>query len=261
MPVRLAGATKKYVPKMNQILLWTVTSREHTNLTYDLTNKSLSYLASTLAVVTGASAGQMTEYISEPFNDRELQEFVRRISAARNDQTVDLECRFGRRLGWYALVRHLKPKLVVETGVDKGLGSVLLCSALLKNRAEGHSGEYQGTDINPRAGFLLQQPYSSVGRILYGDSIQSLQRIDQKIDIFINDSDHSAEYEYQEYLTVQNKLSENAIILGDNSHVTDKLLNFSRESGRDFVFFQEEPLNHWVFPAGIGISFRRFAST
>jgi hypothetical protein len=32
-------------------------------------------------------------------------------------------------------------------------------------------------------------------------------------------------------------LSENAIALGDNSHCTDKLLEFSLETNRHFVFF------------------------
>ena len=50
------------------------------------------------------------------------------------------------------------------------------------------------------------------------------------------------------------KLSKNAVILGDNSHVTDKLSIFSKERNRRFYFFKEEPLNHWYPGAGIGIS-------
>ena len=75
------------------------------------------------------------------------------------------------------------------------------------------------------------------------------------MDVFINDSDHSGNYEYQKYLTIKNKISTKAIILGDNSHATDKLLKFSIENERNFILFREEPKDHWYPGAGIGISF------
>jgi hypothetical protein len=115
----------------------------------------------------------------------------------------------------------------VETGVDKGLGSCLLTAALKRNKQEGYEGRYYGTDIDPQAGYLLSGDYANYGRILYGDSIESLKQLEGAIDIFINDSDQSADYEAEEYKTVADKLSERAVILGDNSHCTDKLLEFS----------------------------------
>ena len=57
----------------------------------------------------------------------------------------------------------------------------------------------------------------------YGDSLETLNLFDGLIDLFINDSDHSTEYEAKGYNAIANKLSENAIILGDNSHCSDKL--------------------------------------
>jgi hypothetical protein len=91
--------------------------------------------------------------------------------------------------------------------------------------------------------------------VLYSDSIESLQGLRKQIDIFINDSDHSAEYEEREYETIKSKLARTAIILGDNAHATDKLINFALAPGRQFVFFQEQPLNHWYPGGGIGIAF------
>ena len=93
----------------------------------------------------------------------------------------------------------------METGVDKGLGSCVLSAALLRNHAEGHPGRYLGTDINPQAGWLFQGPYRKAGQILYGDSIESLQCLEGPIDLFINDSDHSAEYEEREYACITSK--------------------------------------------------------
>jgi predicted O-methyltransferase YrrM len=150
----------------------------------------------------------------------------------------------------------MKPKVVVETGVDKGLGSIVLCAALLRNRSEGHDGQYYGTDLNPKAGYLLCGKYSEVGKVLYGDSLESLRAMKNTIDIFINDSDHSATYEAAEYEAIVPLLSEASIILGDNSHVTPALLNFSRLHQRKFLFWKEEPINHWYPGGGIGFSFK-----
>jgi len=138
--------------------------------------------------------------------------------------------------------------------VEKGLGSVLLCSALLRNQREGFPGQYYGTDIAPDAGYLLIPPYDSVGQLLYGDSVESLKRLDG-IDLFINDSDHSSDYERLEYEVIAPKLTRRAVILGDNAHCSGELASFSRSLGRQFLFFREEPAGHWYPGAGIGISF------
>jgi hypothetical protein len=70
-----------------------------------------------------------------------------------------------------------------------------LCAALLRNATEEFSGKYYGTDLNPTAGYFLKGRYADVGPILFGDSITSLANFGGEIDLFINDSDHSADYE------------------------------------------------------------------
>jgi hypothetical protein len=124
----------------------------------------------------------------------------------------------------------------------------------MRNAQEGFHGRYLGTDIDPAAGGLFCEPYDAMGTILY--PIESLSVLDATIDLLINDSDHSAEYEGREYRVIAPQLSEQAIIVGDNAHVTDELLKFSREAGRQFLFFSEEPANHWYLGAGIGLSYR-----
>jgi predicted O-methyltransferase YrrM len=245
-----------YAPKLLEVPRWLFTSRETTNFTYDLTSRNRSYLANTISVVTGVSTALIDGFLAEPADDKELlAHIVAATQRSRRRSISDAIPRFGRRIGWYALVRAIKPRVVVETGVDKGLGSVLLCAALLRNRLEGYYGCYCGTDINPEAGFLLSGKWAEVGEILYGDSIESLRTITQPIDLFINDSDHSSQYELREYRTVRAQLAPDAIVLGDNSHTSDALMTFARESGRRFLFFAEQPLEHWYPGAGIGICF------
>jgi hypothetical protein len=222
------------------------------NFTYDLKDRNLRYLAETIACATARPPVEIEGYINEAIADAALRAHVLSDSKmpARH-----LGSPFGRRLGWYAVARTIKPKVIVETGVERGHGAVMLCAALLRNTAEGHAGRYYGTDIDPGAGRLLSGSYAQMGKILYGDSITSLTALSETIDLFINDSDHSADYEYREYHVVASKLGPNAIILGDNAHVTDKLALFAREKGRHFLFFREEPKDHWYPGAGIGISF------
>jgi predicted O-methyltransferase YrrM len=151
----------------------------------------------------------------------------------------------------------VKPSVIVETGVDKGLGACVLAAALLKNADDGHRGRYYGTDINPRAGYLLTDRYATVAEILVGDSIGSLQQLGETIDVFINDSDHSAAYEGREYATIESMLSERGIVIGDNAHANDELLKFAARTGRTFLYFAENPKDHWYPGGGIGAAFTR----
>lgn len=252
---RLEFALGYFRPSLRRVESWVTESQERTNFTYDLTDTNILYLAHIISAVVDKPVAEIGGYIEEARSDRELAEHVSRcIAASPLCCEADEHVFWGRRLGWYALTRALKPKIVVETGVDKGHGSVLICSALLRNKAESLPGRYYGTDINLEAGYLLTGKYSEVGEILYGDSIESLKRLDSSIDLFINDSDHSAVYEYEEYQTILKNLIPGSVILADNAHATDALAHFATEQNRKFLFFKETPKDHWYPGAGIGIS-------
>lgn len=239
-----------------EIVRWLVRSKETTNLTYDLTPLNQAHLAAFVSAVTGAELADCERYLDEIKNNSELAEHVRRkVLEGPHGDVADADARYGRRIGWYAIVRATKPTVVVETGVDKGLGSCVLAAAILRNRQDGTDGRYYGTDIDPAAGYLLDGPYAAAGEILYGDSIDSLGRLSDPIDLFINDSDHSQDYEAREYVAVAHKLSPEAIILGDNSHVSPALSDFARRTGRRFLFFREQPADHWYPGAGIGAAY------
>ncbi len=236
---------------------WLFNSREFTNTTYRYTDRNLTHLAVVLSEITGAGIDQIKSLFDELENDAELRaHLVQRTRMGPGRLYSDSDIRYTRRTAWYALARILRPRVVIETGVDKGLGSAVLCAALLRNREEGYEGSYYGTDINPEAGFLLGGRYNEAGTILYGDSIDSLNKISEPINLFVNDSDHSAEYEAREYIAVKEKLAADAVIIGDNAHCNDKLLEFAQASGRKFLFHRETPLDHWYPGDGIGFAFR-----
>lgn len=254
---RFAIGFRQAARPLGLFVSWLVRSNEYTNFTYELTERNKRHLAAFIADVTSARYETALGFIRELEADENLQAAVKRATMRHEEgRFADSEVRYGRRLGWYALVRILKPRVVVETGVDKGLGSVVLTAALRRNGLEGHPGVYYGTDINTKAGYMLHGEYAQYGRILYGDSIESLSRLDCEIDLFINDSDHSPVYERREYDVVRGKLSDRAVIVGDNAHATDSLLQFALETGRRFAFFRETPRNHWYQGAGIGVAFK-----
>lgn len=252
---RRALAMVYYRDSLALIDKWVKQDKETSNFYYRLTPLNRDHLAQWMVTVTGESYTRIVEYFDELEGDAELRNHLE--GALRGTQYgKEIEIEYGRRLGWYTLVRVLKPRVVVETGVDHGVGSCVLASALLRNIAEGHLGKYYGIDIRTVAGQLFSGKYVSTGRILYGDSITSLNQLDEKIDFFVNDSDHSGEYEYRGYLAIEDKLSDKGVILSDNAHTTGSLSRFSRERGLRFVFFSEKPEQHWYPGAGIGISYK-----
>jgi len=239
-----------------RIIAWLYESNETTNFTYNLSERNIKHLVGFVAHITQRPYDEINRYVNEILGDQELQNHVVNHTKAYGaaDSGADIIPKYARRIGWYAFVRALKPNVIIETGVEKGLGTVVLAAAVKKNTEEGGGGHVYGTDINQSAGWLLQPPYSQFATILYGDSIASLKSFDQAVDLFINDSDHSSDYEAQEYRVIKSKLAPHALILGDNAHCSDALMDFAKENGFDFLFFSEEPKNHWYPGGGIGVA-------
>ena len=261
LPQRLQLAMGYFTRPLHDLIDWLGASNETTNLTYELTPSNQLQLAWMVSAVTSTPFPVIRGFLDELEQDVALKSHIRqRTAASARRLTADFEARYGRRAGWYALVRALKPKIVVETGVDKGLGTCVLAAALLKNRAEGHEGRLYATDIDPTAGFLFAAPYDHMGRIVYGDSIRTLQSIREPIDLFIADSAHTAEYERGEYDTVQHRLAPQAIVVSDNAHVTQELASFAERTGRQFLYFHEHPHAHFYPGAGLGIAYQMSVS-
>lgn len=232
---------------------WVKERTELDNFYYDLEENNRADLSELVAAVTSESSKVISNYLSEIRDDASLRTHIAG-SFANNPWRADSIVGYGRREGWYLFVRALKPRVVVETGVHDGVGACVILAALERNEEEGFGGRYFGTDINPRAGWLIPERHKRIAKILYGDSIRSLNDLDQEINLFINDSDHSPDYEGQEYEVIKPKLSPNSVILGDNSHVSDSLRVFSQENNRPYIFWHEKPADHWYPGAGIGIS-------
>jgi predicted O-methyltransferase YrrM len=235
---------------------WAFTSKEYYNHSYHLTGLNQQYLASYISVVSGHELAAIENFISELENDRALRDTLeQRTRESRDRHNCDVEPRYGRRLGWYALVRATKPRVVLETGVDRGLGTAVIAAALKRNTEEGFPGIVYATDIMPDCGHLLAEPYKSFCRVLLGDSVETLKQFKEPVDIFLHDSDHRAEYEWAEFIAIEPRLHSGSLVLSDNSQQTSKLREFARKIGKTFLYFQDAPKNHWWPGDGIGAVF------
>lgn len=236
-------------------LQWLTGSREHTNLTYDLTAINLDHLAWFVANVARTPVCVAREFTQELLADDALREHIRsRTAGASRRGIADVAARYGRRLGWYSLVRALKPQHVVETGTDKGLGSCVLAAALLRNG----SGRLTTIDINPESGYLIAPPYSNIITRVIGDSLKELETLPHSVDMFLHDSDHSPAYEAAEFTAIAPHLSKSSIMLSDNAHATSALATWAEANNWEFLFFDERPARHWYPGDGIGAAYQRF---
>jgi predicted O-methyltransferase YrrM len=253
MPVRLRIALSYYTPQLAKSLLWVGRSRELSNFSYRYTPRNLEFLAHTLSVVTDRPAAEVRAYLAEPSADVAMHRALAdRRGMGADAALMDNDIRLGRQLAWYALVRLLRPRLVVETGVGHGLSGVLVCHALRRNAASGASGTYVGVDLDPGAGVLLGDRYGDVARVITGDSRAVLGTLGDPIDIFISDSHVSPEVEYAECVAVAPTLAPGAIVA---TTVSDRLPQFAEETGRRCVVFREEPEDHWYPGAWIGFAY------
>lgn len=235
---------------------WLFTSREHHNYTYDLTRLSREHLAWFVSVVCDVPVNRVKYYLSEIESDDALRrhiEWTTSVSPRRG--LADRRVRYGRRIGWYAIVRAKRPKHIVETGVDKGLGTCVLAAALLRNAEDGDPGRVTSLDINPEAGYLARaKPWSDVVNLVIGDSLESIAALDTPVDMFLHDSDHSVAHERREFQAIEPKLAPGALLLTDNVTVTNVLAEHAERTGRRFLAYRETPARHWFPGDGIGIA-------
>ena len=227
---------------------WLVHSRETTNFTYDLDSLNRDQLGWFISAVAGADIAQVRAWMRELEEDKDLaDQLTSRLATNPRRKICAKEPQWGRRLGWYSLVRAIQPAHVVETGTHLGLGSCVIAAALLRN---GH-GRLTTIDINSEAGYLITDPWASVIDRRTGNSIDVLKEL-QDVDIFLHDSLHTYDYETSEVMAVEPNLSTDAIVLSDNAHESSALSDWAERNDRHYLFFKEQPLDHWWPGDGIG---------
>ena len=232
---------------------WLVRGRETTNFTYDLNSLNRDQLGWFVSAVTGAEIGQVRAWMRELEEDSHLtDQLTERLASNPRRRICAKEPHWARRLGWYSLVRAVQPDHIVETGTHLGLGSCAIAAALLRN---GH-GRLTTIDIDPDAGYLIEEPWASAIDRRTGNSVALLTELED-VDIFLHDSLHTYDHEIREFTAIEPNLRSNAIVLSDNAHESTALSDWAERTGRHYLFFKEQPLDHWWPGDGIGAAWKR----
>lgn len=147
---------------------------------------------------------------------------------------------------YYALIRELRPEVVVETGTASGSMTSYLLAALEANR----TGKLISIDIPPIEGQLTMDLTINQSEVGYwipedlrhrwdyriGDAKVLLPKVmvDQRVDVFVHDSLHTRTHMLFEYAVARCLMREGALIISDDilwNNAFDDFLALNRLSG------------------------------
>lgn len=257
IPYRFHYALWYYIPKFILIFKWAISSKEIGTFTYKLTDKNIEYLLQNLSIVTNLPFDQIESYYKEIENDEELiNNAINRIKSSQYKYVKDARCDFGSRIAYYCIIRAMKPKVVVENGVELGYNGLVLCAAILKNQNEGVYGKYYGFDIDPNAGFLVsERVYCDISHIIIGEALESLSSFKEPIDFYFSDGGRSPSYENLEFKLLSLKMNQSGIVVSNKLQFSNATSQLAKQMHKKHIYFREEPLRHWYPGAHIGIVF------
>lgn len=249
-----ARAVRRVGASVHRHLRFVLTDPEPDNFTYELANEA--ELAAWVQAVSGCAAAEVQRALAEPDADPVLSARLRE-TAGRRQWWSKPRPPFGKRRGWYALVRLLRPALVVESGVHDGLGSLLLLRALERNAAAGNQGRLVSFDVNPAAGWIAgPDPRWELRIESSRTGLPLLLAGGEAVGMFIHDSLHTYEHERWELATAGGRLAPGGVLISDNVHVTPALAECGAALALDCHVFVERPIGHFYPGAAMGAARR-----
>jgi predicted O-methyltransferase YrrM len=156
----------------------------------------------------------------------------------------------------YAVVRSLRPKVAVETGVANGFSTAFLLQALTAN-GDGHlhsidlprevgraydpgtfyEGEGRaGIPAGSEPGWLIPDELRHRWTLLLGRSQDELPPLLGRlgeVDFFMHDSEHSFDCMWFEFNAAWPRLRDGGVLVSDDVNSTDAFPRFAREQSRE----------------------------
>jgi len=153
----------------------------------------------------------------------------------------------------YWLIRQLKPRTIVQTGVCNGLSAAFMMLALAKNGPDGtlhvidlppvfdpkdpawtEPGKVYGVVIpeGRTTGWLVPDAYRQRFEVWNGDAKDLLPRMVDKIasvDMFYHDSDHTYDHMMFEFREAKRKLPKGGLVVGDDISWNASVWDFADE--------------------------------
>lgn len=157
----------------------------------------------------------------------------------------------------YFLVRKLKPKVVVETGVAAGESTGYILQAIHDNRSGklysidlpfqwyvygNHKLHLDSLPAGKMPGYLVPEKLRKNWQLLLGntyDKLPALLKKLGKIDIFLHDSEHSDKAMMFEYQSSWPYIRNGGFLLSDDVSYTKAFNNFSKEKRLKGIIFKD----------------------
>lgn len=212
------------------------------NFTYALRNES--ELPDFVAEVLGEDATRAAAYMYELKTDRLLSGELEQATRKRIDAKRRLE--YGHRLAWYAFARSLKPRLIVETGTQNGLASVILLRALERNGEEGAPGRLLSFDIMPGTGWLVTDRFAGNWEPVIGSTFDTLAPAlaGHEVGLFIHDSLNTYDCEQFEFRTALEHAAERLVLISNRAPIGG-LRDLAAARSLPYTEFHERPLHFY----------------
>lgn len=216
----------------------------------ELNKMSLELLAHYL----GKEAYTIHYYYQELLNDTqflgELNEQIKEVrkyyqkGVFKHNQLESVDWMSIQRIILYILVRLYEPMVCLETGVFYGGNTSFILNALRKNGSgKLISIDLPASDINKElrhhlvednedipngldTGFIIHDNLKERWNIIRGDSLVEIPKMNEKVDLYIHDSEHSFSFVIDEMNLVWDKLNNNAIILADDIDWSNGFFSF-----------------------------------
>ncbi len=141
----------------------------------------------------------------------------------------------------YVVVRALRPSVVVETGVWRGLSSWALLAALHANQ----HGELISIDFPPldaaqkvEVGHLVPAYLKDRWTLELGPSRQVLPQVLARkglVDVFVHDSDHTTPNMTREFRVAWRAMTSKGVLMSDDIEANHSFVRFARQAGQDPV--------------------------
>jgi predicted O-methyltransferase YrrM len=191
--------------------------------------------------LTRANRVEIQGYVAEIRLNREFYDCMeenRRISGGRRYSSWDFGISETLGTVLYAICRHQKPDVVIETGVSSGVSSSYLLCALEQNK----HGQLYSIDIpwwqDYPSGWRIPDHLRHRWHLIQGKSSETLLPLLEKateIDIFLHDSDHTYQNMLWEFQTAWKYLKPGGILLSHNIDTNDAFPDFCQSYGvRDY---------------------------
>lgn len=260
IPYRARQALMGTTRRSGQLWRWLLESREFTNYTYDYSPLGEASAVELVSLLCGARREQVQRFREELRDDLQLRAHYTRIARdPRYRNVVDAQMRLSRQSIYYLLVRVMKPRVVVEAGCDRGLGSLLIASALARNESEqGDAGHLHTIDLNPEAGFLFSGPYARYGTLHTLSSVEFLRAFSQGVDLFIHDTANDDAHVREQLSSLGHTLKSSSIVM--TTWFSQGFADFCTNQGFHFLSFMEDPAHPWYRGCRLGFAFREIVT-